>query len=867
MKPSKNHIDELKFILENIRTPARLNDHPWVKSLVVREGVANDNSLSQKNPGYQLIAVLSKLFRQMMPSTPPRQGKRLDTRWCQFGMLAAQYFAPFIYGMAYPPSLRDAWGKIDQAILLFVSGEPGSVLPEMKRSPYRLTEDEAEPAPNSTLSDWHIKGLQRFAELILNHEQYLSNFFLQPPVILQPSHSKATNIKNKIGDTPSHSFGPAAQVNVGAHRSRWYRRYGCLLPIILAFIVLLLLGAKGWRIYQRVQCVQKDMEQLQSLMDAYPNFVSIDTAGPLLSGTRRDVAALRSEVEPLLWLSPWASWLPVYGGDLAAAGPLLDMSAQLTIAVDEAYQGLLPFWQAIHTEKSQPNLSEITRLLVEAQPRLTVAKSALDEALAIRRGIDTQQLSPYVRDLIEERIDPYMQLLDNGLPVAVIFPKMMGATSDGPQTYLLLLQNEDELRPTGGFITAVGVFVVNDGNILSFTIENSSDLDDFTKPFPFPPWQLYRYMNSHYWVLRDSNWSPDFPTSANAAEYFYVYTRFHSVDGIVAIDQQMVKMLLTVLGPLDVEGVSYPITAENVVAYMQDEKDKAQHEGRENQKDFIKKLGEAILAEITNPDATWTSLLEVLTQALDERHMLLQFDDPAITAILANMGWDGAVRPGEGDFLMVVDSNVGFDKVNAVVDKRLVYFIDLSDLAAPTASLTVIHTNNASNNAPCIQWLESRGDTYNDLFEHCYWNYLRVYKPAGTQLLDATPHAVPGTWAIRGEDVPARVDILDDENINGVQGFGTLLVVPGGTSLETNFGFLLPSRILVTTGKPGLMTYQLRVQKQPGTLAIPLVIRVRLPAGALLINASPEARLVEGDWVFDTDLRTDVEIVLTFQNH
>ena len=47
--------------------------------------------------------------------------------------------------------------------------------------------------------------------------------------------------------------------------------------------------------------------------------------------------------------------------------------------------------------------------------------------------------------------------------------------------------------------------------------------------------------------------------------------------------------------------------------------------------------------------------------------MLIQVDDPILAGLLSRYGWDGAVIPPPGDFLMVVDSNVGFNKTNAVI--------------------------------------------------------------------------------------------------------------------------------------------------------------------------------------------------------
>src|SRR5512136_1988404 len=106
-------IELLRIILENTLQPRRLDAHPWAKSLIVTEVSTNSPDL-QKSAGQRLVQAIANLFKQMKPSTPPRQGKRLDTRWAEFGMLAAQYFSPLLYGEPSPASLREAWGSLDK---------------------------------------------------------------------------------------------------------------------------------------------------------------------------------------------------------------------------------------------------------------------------------------------------------------------------------------------------------------------------------------------------------------------------------------------------------------------------------------------------------------------------------------------------------------------------------------------------------------------------------------------------------------------------------------------------------------------------------------------------------------------------------
>jgi hypothetical protein len=213
---------------------------------------------------------------------------------------------------------------------------------------------------------------------------------------------------------------------------------------------------------------------------------------------------------------------------------------------------------------------------------------------------------------------------------------------------------------------------------------------------------------------------------------------------------------------------------------------------------------------------------------------------------------------------MLTDTNIGYNKTNALVDVSLSYEVDLRDLVAPEASLTVTHVNHADPGVPCVQWSYQQSEKIEVYpMNRCYWNYLRVYKQEGVALLEASPHAIPGEWMLLGRGVPARVDELE-EGIPGVQGFGTLLVVPGGQLVQTGFRFALPSSVLSNAGVSGQVIYLLKVQKQPGTLANPLTLRIHLPTGASLISASMDAIQQDNDLLVETDLRTDVSLEIVF---
>jgi hypothetical protein len=850
-----NQLETLKTILENSLKPQSLDAHPWAMSLIVLASSKDSSRVQDKSSGRELVIAIEKIFAQMMPRTAPRRGKRLDTRWGEFGILAAMYFASLGFGAPTPSSLREAWEMIDQSILYFVYGKSGDALTPEEKARYKLVGDELDVASHSTLSDWHRKGLQRLMDMITARESYLAKNLSKPAVIL-PEDQKAV-----MGEVLSHNYERKRDLSSGIGRF--------IFPLLGLFLLGLALvgGLKAWKIYDLAQLVRKDTEEIRVLRNStIPGIEKIRQVGPALSTLRMDFDALKTESEPFFWLGPTLEWSPLYGGELASIQDLVTVADSLLASADTSYQAIFPAIEDY--SESGLNPPRLSGILNQAQPQLVLAQQELERAVAARSRMKPERFSPQVRNLILNDIDPLMALMQDGLTLAVEIPRLLGATEAGPKTYLLLAQNEDELRPTGGFITAAGTLLVQGGRISGLAFSNSGNLDNWSKLYPASPWQLNQYMNSPVLVLRDTNWFTNYPTAALYAEYLYSYTNAHSVDGVIAFDQQMLVEILSLTGPINVDGTSSPIDSGNVIAYMRAAKTPTAEDLASpdwNNKIFINKITQALVTKIFSGEIEWEKLTAVLLKTLDEHHLLLQLDSPAMTALLAEHHWDGAVRPETGDFLMVVDSNIGFNKTNAVVESSLFYDVDLTDPSAPIGSLTVVHKNKADGVLVCKQWDKIRLQGEKDYpITDCYWNYLRVYTAKGTQLLDSSPQFIPAGWMINNQSVPARVDTLPDEGIDSVQAFGSLQVVPIGESLTTSFRFALPSGVLKVEPGSGQSTYHLKVQKQPGTLAVPITIRVHLPNGSIIHTPTAKAVIQDNNVLFETNLLTDIEFEITY---
>ncbi len=674
------------------------------------------------------------------------------------------------------------------------------------------------------------------------------------------------NNKFEVSQTSSESLSSETKDQKLIHRKSRMRRLVILL-LGLAFLVIILFGGlKARKLYDLAVLVRQDVVRIQDLMtDPAPRMERLKDAGPALSTLRQDFKSLKDEVEPYLGLGAWLKWVPVYGGDLASARELMMLTDSLLASADSTYQAMIPLVEEDALSSVDPY--RLTNFLKGAQPQLMEAQTELEMAVSARSRLEPEDLSPQVRDLILSDVDPVLALLQDGLTVAIEFPGLMGATREGSKKYLLLVQNEDELRPTGGFITAADTLVIRNGRMGAVTFVNSGDLDNWSRPYPVAPWQLKQYMNSRVLIFRDANWFTDYRTAAMYAEYLYSYSEDQSVDGVIAFDQHLLVEILKVTGPIEVEDAPYPIDANNVVEYMRAAKVPTPENLATpgwNYKAFLNKITIALIAKIFGGEVQWEPLTTVLLQALNEHHLLLQFDDPSMISLLERYHWDGAVRPEDGDFLMVVDSNIGFNKTSTVIETSLTYEVDLTNSISPTGLLTVDHENKAEEVAVCKHWskIKAEGEQYYPISD-CYWNYLRVYTPKGTELLEAVPQAIPDNWMIIKRDNPSQVDILE-EDIEGIQAFGTLQVVPDGESLSMNFQFALPAGVIHVEKDTDLRVYHLKVQKQPGTITVPITIRVHIPKNSKIETVPPGAVVKGYNVQYQANLTTDLELEFVF---
>src|SRR3989344_6466262 len=232
-----------------------------------------------------------------------------------------------------------------------------------------------------------------------------------------------------------------------------------------------------------------------------------------------------------------------------------------------------------NTTLSQQKRLEILSRLAQANPSLNGAKAQINLSLLTLDQIDQEKLNSQLKKYyltLKAKLILLQGFLEQATGLSEVLPKVLGLGQE--KTYLFLLQNSNELRPTGGFIGTVGILKLKNGQIISFNTNDVYDYDRFAinkKMAVIAPEPLKKYLNVASWYLRDSNWSADFPLAAKKIEWFYHEEAGLSdsalenirIDGIIAITPKMVEDVLSALGAVEVD--SFIFNKDNFVSQLQ----------------------------------------------------------------------------------------------------------------------------------------------------------------------------------------------------------------------------------------------------------------------------------------------------------
>lgn len=367
-------------------------------------------------------------------------------------------------------------------------------------------------------------------------------------------------------------------------------------------------------------------------------------------------------------------------------------------------------------------------------------------------------------------------------------------TGGEERVFLVLFQNNMELRPGGGFIGSFGILKVKDGSVTSFASHDVVNFDGRipdTVPAPYP---LPETLGVRSLKLRDSNVSPDWSVNAKAAEDFYKMGKGEEeLDGVIGITTNVLSSFLSVVGPVEVPGYPGEYDAETGVLDLEYQVEQAFYKQgitRGERKSIMNLLGNIILERAKGLSfAGKYDLFKVVLDDLHKKDIQISFHDEALQDIVRSAGWSGEInRDWDGDYLMAVDSNMNSFKTDYRMRRKMDYTVDLSG-KAPKATLVVTYEHTAKEK---------------DYMTKDYQSFSRIYVPEGSWLESVSGNAKP---AVFGSEL-------------GKKYFGAIIQIPLGATRSVTWNYVLPEDFDATD-------YDLLIEKQPGLNDVPVTVTVK----------------------------------------
>lgn len=296
--------------------------------------------------------------------------------------------------------------------------------------------------------------------------------------------------------------------------------------------------------------------------------------------------------------------------------------------------------------------------------------------------------------------DKYKNLLTNSSTLLDNLPSLFG--KDKTKAYLVLFQNNMELRPTGGFIGSFGVMNMDGGRLAALNINDVYSADGQLRGHVEPPAPIKNYLGEANWWLRDSNWDPDFPTSAQRAEWFLDKEMDQKVDGVIGVDLHLIQDILKSTGPVFLPDYNLEISDQNLYEKTQEEVQSNFFPGTHKKASFLTALSRQLLDSVGKMDSgKKIHILKSVFTNLEQRHIQAYLHDQTMENAVSGIGWGGVIaQPVCGDscypdFTGLVEANVGVNKANYFINRSASLNVNIGKDGI-TRSLVVTYKNTAN---------------------------------------------------------------------------------------------------------------------------------------------------------------------------
>ncbi|WP_267276077.1 DUF4012 domain-containing protein [Arthrobacter sp. CDRTa11] len=314
---------------------------------------------------------------------------------------------------------------------------------------------------------------------------------------------------------------------------------------------LIIGGAAAW-LGVKASSISNELEAATRLVDPLKEQIANDDpegAAATVRQLRSHTTAAKNSAEDPLWTL--ASTIPGIGPNFSAVAEVAQS------ADDVANLGLAPLvnvfssldWNSLLPTSTGTNLEP----LKAASPTVTSAAHAVRASAERLNQIDTSKLLPQVAEPLTEarnQLQDVTGALDTAANASQIVPRMLGV--DAPRNYLLMIQNNAEVRASGGIPGALAVLNLENGKLKLGKQSSATELGVMAPTLPIEPEQQQIYSGRLGKFMQDVNLTPDFPTAASTARAMWERKTGERVDGVISIDPVALAYILDATGPVKI---------------------------------------------------------------------------------------------------------------------------------------------------------------------------------------------------------------------------------------------------------------------------------------------------------------------------
>lgn len=482
-------------------------------------------------------------------------------------------------------------------------------------------------------------------------------------------------------------------------------------------------------------------------------------------------------------------------------------------------------------EVMSKNLNQVSSDIGVLQARL----SGNWEWLPLRFKGDLQKKSSQL-----SRAKNYIDWTDKALK---IMPEFLGL--DGKKReYMVLLQNETELRPGGGFIGSYGLLSFQGGKLLSFDIKDVYEADGQLNGHVEPPEEIKSYLGEANFYMRDANWNPNFPSAAVDLQWFLDKETGKKVNGVIGVNLGVARAVLGAVGEVYVPDFKERISKDNLYEQAEFYAETKFFPGSIQKASFLGAVGKQLFDNIQNLKTEQKlGLVEALIDSLQNNNMQIALNNPETAKLVAELNWDGAIYQGKcgiegciSDYLYIVEANLGVNKANYFLYRNIEEAINFSN-----QSLSRVLKINYENTAKNTNW--PGGD---------YKNYIRIYLPMDTNLSEIS---LIDTNNPNLKKVYSQSELKIRE-LNGKKEIGFLVNVPVLSKRTVEIRYSTG----IDISNKSKISYVNYIQKQPGFGETGLVTLISYPEEWQATQVQPKASLVGGKLLFNSRLDQDIKM-------